>query len=204
MIDRRFFIMFFITFFTVLLGGFVVWKLLYIQDQIESLQSPIEQAETPSCVYEEIDLILPLQSFFNRGSNSANLSMVKKVFVTQWFYFNQQDLLKLMMYAQGATTFPELKQAFEIGMQKDPKNSAISFVRGSLKTIEKNPKLIEHVNVSLKQGLSSELHQLRGRMMEVDAQSRQYRKLKKEYRKALDVWIDEKHGGLLDELVTQI
>lgn len=204
MIDRRFVTLFLITFGVFSFSGFLWFKLFYLEKETDSVAYPQDSDGVPTCAYEEIDMVLPVQAFLNRGAISENLSMVRRVLVNQWIYYNQQELIKLIMYAQGATTFPELKKAFDFAMEKEPKNSAISFVRGSLNAIEKNPELIAHVNKSLREGFSSEIHQLRGRMMEVEQTSKQYRKLKIEYRKALDRWIDEKHGQLLDELITTV
>lgn len=204
MIDRRFVTLFLISFGVFSFSGMLWFKLFYLEKEIDSFAYPQAADGAPVCAYEEIDMVLPVQAFLNRGAISENLSMVKRVFVNQWIYYNQQELIKLLMYVQGAMSFPELKKAFELAMEKEPKNSAISFVRGSLNAIEKNPELIAHVNRSLREGFSSDVHSLRGRMMDVEQNSRQYRKLKIEYRKALDSWIDEKHGELLDELITTV
>lgn len=204
MIDRRFIIMFFISFGIVTFSGYLWLKVFYLQEQLEQVEQELTQEAGQALAYEEIDMILPVQAFLKRGANSVNLSVVKRVFVNQWIYFNQTDLIKLIMYAQGAMSFQELKKAFEIGIEKEPKNGAISFVTSSLDFIAKDKKLIDHVNKSLKEGLSSQLHSLRGRMMTVDQNSKEYRRLRVEYRKALDTWIDEKHGELLDELIMQI
>ena len=109
------------------------------------------------------------------------------------------------MYAQGATSFEEMKKAFASGIKtENAANGAASFITGTITTIEQDPKLIEHVNNSLKQGLTPEIHQLRGKMMDVEHNGKEYKKLKIEYRKALYAWIDKKHGTLLDALIVQI
>lgn len=195
MLDRRFVALFFISFCVVLFSGFLYWKLFYLEKKIQ-----IPQAGS---VYEEIDMIIPVEEFLNRGANSSNVSMVKRILVNQWIYFNQENLIKLVMYAQGAMSFDELQKAFQVGMEKDPNNSASAFIKGLLDAIAKDPKLIEHVNKSLKEGLSPEIHELRGKIMGVDQGSKEYKKLKTEYRKALYAWIDEKHGPLLDDLILE-
>lgn len=203
MIDRRFIALFLVTFGIVTFSGYLWLKIFYLQEELEQTEQKVENAQQ-ALAYEEIDMIMPVQAFLKRGANSANLSVARRLFVNQWIYFNQADLIKLIMYAHGATSFQELKKAFEIGIQKEPKNGAISFVQSSLDVVSKDKNLIEHVNKSLREGWSSQLHTLRGRMMEVDQASKEYRKLKIEYRKALDEWFDQKYGELLDELITQV
>jgi hypothetical protein len=202
MIDRRFIALFIISFSVVLFSGLLWIKLFYIEQDIATLQQDIDK---DSSSYKEIDLILPVQEFLKRGANSANLSTVKRVFVNQWIYFNQDDLIKLVMYAQGAMSFDEMKKAFESGIKSEnAKNGAATFIQSCLTSIGNDPKLISYVDSSLKEGLSQDLHTLRGKMMEVEHNSREYKRLKIEYRKALYTWIDEKHGKLLDELVLQL
>ncbi|OGB86039.1 hypothetical protein A3J41_00015 [candidate division TM6 bacterium RIFCSPHIGHO2_12_FULL_38_8] len=203
MIDRRFIALFIISFSLVSISGWLWWKLFYLEKQIPQMQE--EDRLKSSSAYQEIDLILPVQEFLKRGANSANLSTVKRLFVNQWIYFNQDDLIKLIMYAQGATSFDEMKKAFESGITTEgTNNGAASFITGTIATIAQDPQLIDHVNTSLKQGLTPEIHQLRGKMMDVEFNGREYKKLKNEYRKALYAWIDKKHGALLDNLIVQI
>lgn len=202
MIDRRFIALFIISFSIVSFSGLLWIKLFYIEQDIATLQQDVDK---DSSSYKEIDLILPVQEFLKRGANSLNLSTVKKVFVNQWIYFNQDDLIKLVMYAQGAMSFHEMSKAFESGIKSEnAKSGAATFIQSCLTTIANDPKLIAYVDQSLKEGLTPELHTLRGEMMEVEHNSREYKKLKIEYRKALYAWIDQKHGKLLDELVLQL
>lgn len=195
MLDRRFVALFLISFCVVLFSGFLYWKLFYIEQEIHQPQT--------GATYQEIDMIMPVEEFLKRGANSANVSMVKRVIVNQWIYFNQENLIKLIMYAQGATSFDELRKAFQVGIEKEPNNGAAAFIQGLLDAIAQDPQLIEHVNKSLKEGLSAQMHELRGKIMEVDLNSKEYKRLKNEYRKALYAWIDEKHGSLLDDLILQ-
>lgn len=206
MVDRRFILIFLLAFGIVSFSGFIWMKLFYLKQQVEDLQqqTTISDAVT-SCAYEEIDMSMPIQVFLKRAVNSVNLSIVKRVFVNQWIYLNQQDLIKLIMYVQGAMTFVEMEKAFEIGIAKEgPKNGAISFVKGALDTIRQNPELVKHVDKSLKEGFSADIHRLRGQMMDFEKNSKEYRKLKIEYRKALDAWTNEKHGKLIDDLILKI
>lgn len=202
MIDRRFIALFMISFSIVLFSGLLWMKLFYIEQDIATLQEDIDK---DSSSYKDIELVIPVQEFLKRGANSANLSTVKRVFVNQWIYFNQDDLIKLIIYAQGAMSFDEMKKGFEAGIKSEnAKNGAATFIQSCLTTIANDPKLISYVDNSLKNGLSQELHILRGKMMETEYNSREYKRLKIEYRKALYTWIDEKHGKLLDELVLQL
>lgn len=202
--DRRFWVMFFLMFFIVLTVGFIGLKLWYVQDSIEHLQHE-HTPDRNSVTYEEIDLVMPVQAFLNRCYYSPSLSVVKGVFVSKWIYSNQQDLVKLVVYAQGSTTFNELKKSLQRAIEKEGSgNNASYMVTESLKIIENDPAILEHVNKSLVQGFSPKIHELRGRIMEVDHGSKEYRKLKAEYRKALDAWIDNVHGSLLDEIILHI
>ncbi len=202
MIDRRFIAIFLISFSIVLFSGFLWVKLFYLEKDLQNLQQDIDK---DSFSYKEIELVMPVQEFLKRGANSANLSTVKRVFVNQWIYFNQDDLIKLVMYAQGSMSFDEMKKAFESAIQSEnTKNGAATFIQNCLTSIANDPKLITYVNDSLKQGLSPQLHKLRGNMIEAEHNSREYKKLKLEYRKALYTWIDQQHGKLLDELVLQL
>ena len=202
MIDRRFIALFIISFSIVSFSGLLWIKLFYMQQDIETLQKDVDKDSTS---YKEIELVIPVQEFLKRGANSSNLSTVKRIFVNQWIYFNQDDLIKLIMCAQGAMSFDEMKKAFENGIKSEnAKNGAATFITSCLTSIKDDPKLITYVNDSLKEGLSPQLHALRGKMMETEHNSREYKKLKIEYRKALYAWIDEKHGKLLDELVLQL
>jgi hypothetical protein len=201
MINQRFITLFLISFSLITGCGLLYWKLLYQQEVHQHLE---EQQTTEKSGYKEIDLIIPVQEFLNRGSQSSNLSIVKRAFVNQWIYFNQDDLIKLVMYVQGATTFAEMNKAFSVGIEQvGPKNGAISFIKGMLAAVEKDPELIAHINKSLQEGLSPQIHELRGKIMEVDQDSVEFKKLKKEYRKAFYRWIDDKHGSLLDDLILQ-
>lgn len=195
-IDRRFFILFFISLSFVVTIGLLYIKLFYEC----KISQDLEQAQT----YQEIDIIIPTQEFLKRGANSANLSMVKRVLVNQWIYFNEKELIKLIVYAQGAASFDELQKALNNAMKKESKNSAIGFVKGTLELINKNSKLMDHVSKSLKEGWSQDIHALRGALMQTDPDDyREYKKLKSDYRKAMYQWIDKKHGSLLDNIILQ-
>ncbi|MBP6892550.1 hypothetical protein KBB68_03130 [Candidatus Babeliales bacterium] len=202
MIDRRFIALFIISFSIVLFSGLLWMKLFYIEQNIATLQEDIDK---DSSSYKDIELVIPVQEFLKRGANSLNLSTVKRIFVNQWIYFNQNDLIKLIIYAQGAASFDEMKKGFEAGIKSEnAKNGAATFIQSCLTTIANDPKLISYVDNSLKNGLNQELHALRGKMMETEYNSREYKRLKIEYRKALYAWINEQHGKLLDELVLQL
>ncbi len=202
MIDRRFIALFMISFSIVLFSGLLWMKLFYIEQNIATLQEDIDK---DSSSYKDIELVIPVQEFLKRGANSLNLSTVKRIFVNQWIYFNQNDLIKLIIYAQGAASFDEMKKGFEAGIKSEnAKNGAATFIQSCLTTIANDPKLISYVDNSLKNGLNQELHALRGKMMETEYNSREYKRLKIEYRKALYAWINEQHGKLLDELVLQL
>jgi hypothetical protein len=195
MIDRRFVTLFCVSLSLVLVSGFFYIKFFY-KHTLEEIQH--------SLTYEEIDLTMPVQEFLKRGANSAHLSIIKRTLVNQWIYFNQNDLMKLVMFAQGAKTFDELRKALQIAMQKEgSSNGAVAFVNSALQTIAKDKTLIEHVNKSLVEGLSQSMHELRGKIMQTEEDSREYKKLKTEYRKALYQWIDQKHGKLIDDLAAQ-
>ncbi len=202
MIDRRFIALFIISFSIVSLAGLLWIKIFYLEQNIAILQRDIDK---DSSSYKEIDMIIPVQEFLKRGANSTNLSTVKKMFVNQWIYFNQDDLIKLIMYVQGAMSLNEMKKAFESGIKSEnANNGAATFIQSCLTSIQNDPKLISYVDNSLKEGLSAQIHTLRGKMMEVEYNSKEYKKLKIEYRKALYAWINEKHGKLLDELALQL
>lgn len=203
MIDRRFIALFIISFSIAFTSGFLWWKLFYEPECVQTDEQDRNELKNPAA-YKEIDMIIPVQEFLNRGANSTNVSTVKRIVVNQWIYFNQDDLIKLAVYAKGSTSFEEMQKALTAGIQENcATNGAASFITGTLNAIEKDPKLIEHVNKSLKQGLSPEIHALRGKIMETEYNSRTYKKLKAEYSKAFYEWINEKHGELLDELILQ-
>ncbi len=199
MFDRRFFAITIISFCFVLSLGFIY---IYFFDQ--QGWSCLEKQRTTSSTYQEIDLDIPIQEFLKRGANSANLSMVKRALVNQWIYFNQQNVIKLTMSVQGARSFEEMKKAFLAEIKREQgKNSASSFITGMLDAISKDQKLIHHVNQSLQEGLTPKIHELRGQIMQAEKDSKEYKKLKNEYRKVFYEWIDKKHGSLLDSLILQ-
>lgn len=202
MMDRRFIWVFIIVFIFSGVSSLFIWRIFFLERSLEQAQ----QNQAPvSCAYEEIDLVMPVAAFLKRGANSANLSTVRRVLVNQWIYYNQPDLIKLVVYGQGAMTYPELKKALMKGIEKEgSSNKAISFVKNSLKIIDENPDLEQHVNNSLKKGFDQKIHELRGRLMSVDQDSKEYRKLKQEYKKRLDLWMNERHGHLLDEIIAKM
>ncbi|MBP9765517.1 hypothetical protein KBD08_04245 [Candidatus Babeliales bacterium] len=202
MMDRRFIWVFIIVFIFSGVSSLFIWRIFFLERCLEQAQQ--DQASA-SCAYEDIDLVMPVAAFLKRGANSANLSTVRRVLVNQWIYYNQPDLIKLVVYGQGAMTYPELKKALMKGIEKEgPSNKAISFVKNSLKIIDENPDLEQHVNNSLKKGFDQKIHELRGRLMSVDQDSKEYRKLKQEYKKRLDLWMNERHGHLLDEIIAKM
>jgi len=205
-IEQRFFLALFIMIAFMSFCSFLAWKLLIIEKKIKVVEQKKEQDGVALCEYEEIDLIMPVQALLKRCSNSEKLSIVRRLFVNNWIYLHQSDLISLIAYGQGATTFEELKKALLVGIEKSEKekSSAASFVMSSLKTIEKDYELIKHVDSSLIEGFSAKIHELRGRMRQIDSTTKEYKKLKIEYRKQLEVWIDEKHGSLLDDIIATI
>lgn len=202
MMDRRFIWVFIIVFIFSGVSSLFIWRIFFLERCLEQAQQ--DQAPA-SCAYEDIDLVMPVAAFLKRGANSANLSTVRRVLVNQWIYYNQPDLIKLIVYGQGAMTYPELKKALMKGIEKEgSSNKAISFVKNSLKIIDENSDLEQHVNNSLKKGFDQKIHELRGRLMSVDQDSKEYRKLKQEYKKRLDLWMNERHGHLLDEIIAKM
>jgi len=204
MVDRRFMAIFIAVFIFSTVCLMLVWRLFLVERRMDLLGQQVGYSES-SCVYEEIDLVMPVNAFLRRCANSVNISMVRRLFVNQWISSNQDDLIKLVVYAQGATNFAELQRAFMAGIEKEGETSgAASFIKIALKTISENEKLMEHVNKSLREGFDQSIHVLRGEMMTLDKEGREYRRLKAEYRKRLDEWIDETHGELLDEIISKL
>lgn len=204
MVDRRFMIVFISVFVFSTVSSILVWRLFLVERQIDFLNQRKNYLES-SCAYEEIDLVMPVNAFLRRCANSANISMVRRLFVNQWISSNQDDLIKLVIYAQGATNFAELQRAFMAGVEKEGETTgAASFIKIALKTISESDKLIVHVNQSLREGFSQDIHILRGEMMTADKDGVEYRKLKVKYRKQLDEWIDRVHGALLDEIISKL
>jgi|GEM_PF-1252764 len=205
MVDRRFMTIFIVVFIFSTVCLMLVWRLFLVERRMDLLGRQMDRTEESSCAYEEIDLVMPVNAFLRRCANSVNISMVRRLFVNQWISSNQQDLIKLVVYAQGATNFAELQRAFMAGIEKEGETSgAASFIKIALKTISENEKLMEHVNKSLREGFDQSIHVLRGEMMTLDKEGREYRRLKAEYRKQLDEWIDETHGELLDEIISKL
>lgn len=203
MVDRRFMIVFLFIFSLTSFCGFVVWRLFLIEHRLNQAESETE--EQPSCSYEEIDLVMPVAAFLKRCANSPENSYVRRLFVNQWISSNQADLVSLIVYAQGATTYHELKKALMIGIEKVGETTgAAAFVKGGLKVLDQDPKLIEHINKSLVEGFDQSIHTLRGEMMGLEQDSMEYKKLKTQYRKQLELWIDQKHGKLLDEIIARL
>jgi hypothetical protein len=186
------------SFLCFLVVSFVTWK-CFIQ---EPKEVSIEQ---PASTYESIELDMPVQAFLARGVNSPQVSMVRRLFLNQWISLYQGDLLKLLVYGQNATSFAELKKLWEMAVAKEgSSNKACSVIEKTLKIIADDKELIDHVDKTLKEGTPSKLHMLQGRMMSVDKKNKAYKKLKNEYRKALEQWIDEKHGSFIDRMITKV
>jgi len=199
MMDKRFVVVFLLMFIFTGISSYLVWKLFILEKKIE------HQEDGEPCAYKEIDFILPVQAFLKRCAASEELSYVRKLFVNQWISSNQKDLASLIMYAQGASNYDDLKKAFMIGIQKESeKVAAASFITSSIKIIDEDPKLIEHVSKSLKEGYGTSILALRGQMMQPDIDPKEYKKLRIEYKKELDKWINEKHGALLDKIIAKI
>lgn len=203
MVDRRFMIVFLFIFSLTSFCSFVVWRLFLIEHRLDQHESEGEE-QTP-CSYEEIDLVMPVAAFLKRCANSPENSYVRRLFVNQWISSNQADLVSLVVFAQGATTYDELKKALMVGIEKvGEKTGAASFVKGGLKVLDADRILIEHVNKSLVEGFDQSIHALRGQMMGLEQDSIEYKKLKTQYRKQLDQWIDKKHGALLDQIIARL
>lgn len=197
MIDRRFFIIFFMMFAFTGTLSYLVWKLFLIEKRME--------LDIEGAAYKDIDFHLPVAAFLKRCAASDNLSYVRRLFVNQWISSNQKDLASLIMYAQGATNYPDMKKAFANAIAKEPKKTgAASFITNSLNIIDQDPKLIDHINKSLKEGYSQPILALRGDMMQPDIDPKQYKKLLADYKKELSKWIDQKHGKLLDQIIAKL
>jgi hypothetical protein len=200
MIDKRFIAVFALMFIFTGISSYLVYKLFILEKKIEQQEEGHE-----ACAYKEIDFTLPVQAFLKRCAASDQLSYVRRLFVNQWISSNQDDLTALIMYAQGANNYDELKKALAIGIAKESHaTAAASFINSSIKTIDEDPKLVEHVTKSLKEGYGVDILALRGQMMQLDAESKEYKKLRAEYKKELDVWINDKHGKLLDEVIAKM
>ena len=193
---KRSLIIFSIAFCSSLALSYIVWRAFFRHAEIV-----IEEQES---AYKEADLIIPAQSFLYRGAQSNQLSVVKRLFVNQWIYNNHKDLAKLLVYAQSAKDFAELKTLLYKGIEDEgPKNGAISFVKKSLAIVEADPDFVSHVNDALKKGYTTELQELRALLANA-SDSKEYKKRATEYRKELDVWMDREHGHLLDMIIAQV
>ncbi len=201
MVDKKFVIVFVFMFAITGVGSYLVWRVFLLEQKVEQeLEDEVE-----ACVYEEVDFMLPVKSFLKRCAASEKLSYVRRMFVNQWISSNQKDLASLIMYAQGATNYAEMKKAFMNAVDKEPKKTAAAkFITNAIDIIDKDPKLIEHVTKSLQQGYTQNIHSLRGEIMQAAKDGRDYKRLKAEYRKELESWISEKHGDLLDEIIAQL
>lgn len=201
MIDKKFFIVFLFMFSITGIGSYLVWRIFLLEKKVEH-EVP---DDVDACVYEEVDFMLPVKSFLKRCAASDNLSYVRRLFVNQWISSNQKDLASLIMYAQGATNYEEMKKAFMNAVDKEPKKTAAAkFIINALDIIDKDPKLVEHVTKSLQEGYTQKIHSLRGEIMQASREERDYKRLKNEYKKELESWISEKHGNLLDEIIAQL
>jgi len=186
------------SFLCFLLVGFITWK-FFVQ---EPKEVSIEQ---PASTYESIELDMPVQAFLARGVNSSQVSMVRRLFLNQWISLYQGDLLKLLVYGQNATSFVELKKLWEMAVVKEgASNKACSVITKTLKIIAEDQELVDHVDRTLKEETPSKLHMLQGRMMSADKKSKLYKKLKNEYRQALEQWVDQKHGAFIDRMIAKV
>lgn len=203
MVDRRFIIVFLFIFSLTSFCSLVVWRLFLIEQRLDDSDSDGDRHD--SCAYEEMDLVMPVSAFLKRCANSPAHSYVRRLFVNQWISSNQSDLVKLVVYGQGATTYAELKKALLAGIEKEGQSTgAAKFVMGGFKIIDKDPKLMEHISKSLVEGFDQSIHMLRGQMMSAQKGSIEFRRLKINYRKQLEQWMDDKHGKLLDEIIAQL
>jgi hypothetical protein len=202
MIDKRFVVVFLFMFTVTSVCSYLVWRVFLLEQKVEEQEIP---DDVDACVYEEVDFMLPVKSFLKRCAASDRLSYVRRLFVNQWISSNHKDLASLIMYAQGATNYEEMKKAFMNAIDKEPKKSAAAkFITNALDIVDKDPKLIEHATKSLQEGYTQKIHSLRGEIMQASREDRDYKRLKNEYRKALEAWISEKHGDLLDEIIAQL
>lgn len=212
---RSWIILFFISFSLTCIFGLLTWKFFWrVPQEIVELQPkqvetkaeevPGEQP-TPMSTYEMIDLDMPVEIFLARGTSSSQISMVRRLLLKQWISSNQKDLLKLVVYGQGATSFNELKKLLEMAVEKEGGcNNACSVIQGAIKIIHENEDLMQHVDKSLQEGMSSDVHMLRGQMMNIDQGSKEYKTMKAQYRKALETWMDKKHGAFIDKVITKV
>src|SRR5258708_1501576 len=137
----------FVSFLLACILGLLAWKFFrqtlqgIALQQAEELEEEIAQEieaeiEQPSSTYEMIDLDMPVQVFLARGSSSSQLSMVRRLLLNQWISSNQKDLLTLVVYGQGATSFKELKKLLEMAIEKEGGcNNACSVIQGAIKII---------------------------------------------------------------------
>lgn len=201
MVDKRFFIIFLFMFTVTGVCSYLVWRVFLLEKKVEH-EIP---EEVDASVYEEVEFMLPVKSFLKRCAASENLSYVRRLFVNQWISSNHKDLAFLIMYAQGATNYEEMKKAFMNAIEKESdKTAAAKFITNALDIIDADPKLVEHVNKSLQEGYTQQIHSLRGEILQADKDGKDYKRLKNEYKKALESWINEKHGYLLDEIIAQL
>lgn len=200
MIDKRFMVIFLGVFFALSLSGLLIFH-FYFKETGCAGRKAIDLASN----YADVELVMPVSAFLRRGVNSSQVSMVRRIFMNQWVSANQGDLVKLVVYGQGAQTFEELKTALLAGVEKEGEcNGAASFVKTAISTIEENKDMIEHVNKSLKEGYDPGLHTLRGQLINLPDDSSEYCALRAEYQKQLDIWMDKKHGALLDEIISRV
>ena len=172
-----------------------------VEDEIEDETA----GEQPCSTYEMIELDMPVEVFLARGGGSRELSMIRRLLLNQWISSNQKDLIKLFVYGQGATSFRELKKLLEMAIEKEKGcNNACSVIQSAIKIIDADPDLMDHVNQSLQEGMSSELHMLRGQMMSIEQGTKEYKRMKAQYRKALESWMDKKHGSFIDKMITKV
>lgn len=201
MVDKRFFIIFLFMFFFSGVTFYLVWRVFLLEQKVEH-EIP---EELDASVYEEVEFTLPVKSFLKRCAASEHLSYVRRLFVNQWISSNQKDLASLIMYAQGATNYDEMKKAFMNAIDQEPKKTgAAKFITNAIEIIDADSKLVDHVNKSLLQGYTQPIHSLRGEILQTDKDSKEYKRLILEYKKQLSAWIDENHGELLDEIIAKL
>ncbi|HSW76145.1 MAG TPA: hypothetical protein VLG50_03830 [Candidatus Saccharimonadales bacterium] len=201
--------LFFASSIVALLCALLAWKFFRQVPQttakleLEEIKTELEKI--PSNTYEMVDLDMPVEVFLQRGAGSSQLSMVRRLLLHQWISSNQKDLIKLIVYGKGATSFNELKNLLQMAIEKQGVcNSACSVIQGAIKIIQADPELIEHVDRSLHEGMTQEIHMLAGQMMNTVPESKEYKKIKSQYKKELEVWMDKNHGAFIDKVITKV
>ncbi len=198
---KKFVTVFLCMFVCTIICSYVVWRIFWYEKKI-TYEIP---EEIDASMYEEVEFMLPVKAFLKRCAASNNLSYVRSLFVNQWISSNQKDLASLIVYAQGSLNYEEMKKAFLNGIAKEKgKTEAAKFITNAIDIIDKDQKLIDHVTKSLQQGYPQKIQKLKTELMQTDKDSKEFKRLKTEYKKELENWINQKHGSLLDEIIAQL